>query len=109
MRNFAILIFLVGIISFLSPHRTVLERIDLESSVTLEFDGTFFLPRTLPKYELNVKDRFATITLAGKNYRYVDCFSGFCLSNDFVREVPVKKGDVVSSTIPAKLFFLKVL
>lgn len=110
MRNFAILICLIAIVSFLSPHRKVLERIDLDgTSVTLDFNGSFFLPRTLPKYEESVNKKFATITLAGKNYKYIDCMSGFCLANDFVRDVPVRVGDEVSSSVYAKLFFVKVL
>lgn len=88
--------------------KTKLIRRDLQSSEVIDFSGTLFLPKTI-QYKQDVVNRnFEKIVVAGKTYQYVTCYNGYCLVGE-AREVPVVKGDLVSVSIPAKLFFSKEL
>lgn len=81
-----------------------MERLDIVKQQQLDFSGTLFLPQTLPMSDYFVNTGFRNITVAGKNYQYVKCISGFCLAG-VAKEVPVYKGQLIKVNGPTKLFF----
>lgn len=88
------------------PKQEKLERVVVERDVTIHFNGNLFLPKTIQMGEEKVNSSFVILTVAGKKYRYVKCYNNFCLSG-VAKEVPVVKGDKISSTVPVNLFIAK--
>jgi hypothetical protein len=115
MKNLFILFVFIILVLTIKGQRTekrkqVLERIDVEKSQVLHFNGSLFLPRTIQVDENKVKVGAIILSLQGKNYTYTTLYDNrtyfLDLSQD-VTELRVEKGDVVRINVPTKLFFAK--
>lgn len=115
-RNFFLLFISILLLLVLKESKsrvTTLVPLYIEKSQSVDFTGTLFIPKTLSiNDELVNKNKLRVINLnvAGNNYRYERRYE----SNTFwfsglAREVQLRVGDKITSSVPVKLFVLKEL
>lgn len=109
MKNLFLLFVCIVMLLVLKERQVkeVMERRDVQHTEVLDFNGTFFLPRTLPFDEGRVNTKRIEISIDGKKYRYVEIQRIHWLVGREADEIRVYRGQTVRTSVPLKLFFMK--
>lgn len=109
MRNLFLLAVCIALLLILKEKHVneKLERLDINRSEVIDFNGKLFLPLTIPFGETEVNTNVVMISIAGKNYRYDRKYRNEFYLDGESREVPVVRGDKVTVSKPMRLFFAR--